>query len=210
MKRRFRNRVTFANVVALIALFVAIGGTGVASPVAQRAASIGGEVKKALKLGKSANRKANQALRAAKRAEQQASQVNAKAAPGPKGERGPSGRQGLTGPPGVKGDQGPEGPSALKAWANIGRDAQIIASSGNVSAQKRDDLGVGVIDVAIAGPRLDTCAFLASPTDYAREGDNTATFQVSQADDPGELRVTHTATLGFNLVHRGFSVAVFC
>jgi hypothetical protein len=60
-----RSHLTFANVVAMIALFVALSGTGFAAPVADTAASLGSSVKKALKIGKRADKTAKRALSAA-------------------------------------------------------------------------------------------------------------------------------------------------
>jgi hypothetical protein len=98
---------TFANVVALIALFVALNTTGFASPVVNTAASVGGTVKKALRLSKAADKNANRALGLAKQADKKASEAQAKVGPpGPIGAQGPKGESGAQGPKGDKGDTG--------------------------------------------------------------------------------------------------------
>jgi hypothetical protein len=73
-----------AMAVALLALCVALSGSAVADPIAQGAASLGANVKKALGLAKKADRRSKQALRLARR-------------PGP---QGPPGERGLQGPSG--------------------------------------------------------------------------------------------------------------
>ena len=81
-----------------------LGGTGVASPIADTAASLGSSVKKALKLSKSANNKADRALKLATEANQNAASVKAKGgAPGPQGAPGAPGAPGPPGPPGQGG-----------------------------------------------------------------------------------------------------------
>jgi hypothetical protein len=92
---RIRNRLTFANVVAVIALFIALGGSGMAQPVANTAANLGSSVKKALKLSKSANKNANKALSLARQANKNVSKVQSNgASQGPAGPPGPSGPAG--------------------------------------------------------------------------------------------------------------------
>jgi hypothetical protein len=76
---RLRARASFANVVAVIALFVALGGTSLADPVAHTAASVASDVKKALKLGKSAQKRAKAADKRAKAATAKALAADAKA-----------------------------------------------------------------------------------------------------------------------------------
>jgi len=85
-----------ALVVAVIALCVALSGSAIAEPVADSAASLASNVKKALKLAKAADKRSKQAL---SRAQRQGPQ-------GPKGETGP---QGLSGPQGPAGAAGPAG-----------------------------------------------------------------------------------------------------
>jgi hypothetical protein len=79
MLRRLRPRLTYANTMATIAVFIALGATGAADPIADGAASLGGRVGDALDLGKSAKKtakragkKASRALRTAKKADTRA------------------------------------------------------------------------------------------------------------------------------------------
>jgi hypothetical protein len=92
---RVRAQITFANVVAVLALFVALGSTGVADPVVHTA---GNNVKNALRLSKKADKKATRALRIARQAKKQAGTVRSQQSlPGPKGQ---TGDPGVAGPPG--------------------------------------------------------------------------------------------------------------
>jgi hypothetical protein len=110
MLRKLRQQLTFANVVACLALFIALGSTGVAAPFADTAASLGTSVKKALKVGKRADKKADRALKAAREANEKASNVAAKGgAAGPPGPPGAPGSKGDAGTPGLKGDKGEPG-----------------------------------------------------------------------------------------------------
>ena len=218
----FHKHFTFANMFAIIAVFVALGGTGVASPVVHTAASVGAQAKKALKLSKSADKKASQALTMAKDARQQASRVNAQStgAPGAKGDPGPQGSPGPQGQPGPKGDkgdrgeQGPRGPSDLAAYGNIGRNGEVHFVRGSLGhalvAQPR---GPGVTDVRFeTGINLEQCIFLASPTDSGSINEAGVRFplRVYGGDDNSERRVVHQANVNGNNDGRAFNFAVFC
>ena len=99
MFTKLRAQLTFANVVGLLALFIALGATGAAKPVANTAGSLGSSVKKAVGLSRKADRNARKALRLAKRANENASKVKAKGGPpGPRGVKGDLGQEGAPGP----------------------------------------------------------------------------------------------------------------
>jgi hypothetical protein len=89
---RLGKRLTFANVIALLALFVALGGTSFGRDAGTSAVS---GVKKALGLSKKADRNARKALTLARRADK-----NATAALAKPGLAGPSGTPGSAGAPG--------------------------------------------------------------------------------------------------------------
>jgi hypothetical protein len=107
--KRITSRLTFANVVATLALVLVVTTSGVAQPVAQTAGSLSKDVKKALGLSKKANRTAKKALARARRAEKVASGVTQQG--GLKGQKGDKGPQGDKGEQGATGPQGPIGPS---------------------------------------------------------------------------------------------------
>jgi hypothetical protein len=134
---RIRARLTYANVLATLALFVALGGTAVATPVADTAASLGSKVKRALKLGKQADKKARRANRTAKRALNQAQVANENAleaasqrgARGPTGPAGPRGAQGDQGNRGPTGGRGPTGPAGTTVLARLESSAAIVSET---------------------------------------------------------------------------------
>lgn len=72
-----RARLTYANVAATLALLIAIvgGGSAIAEPIADTAASVTGKVKQALKIGKQSKKSSKQALRTAKSAKKTADQA---------------------------------------------------------------------------------------------------------------------------------------
>jgi hypothetical protein len=71
---KLRGRLRYANVVATLALVVAVvgGGSAIAEPVAQGAASLTAKLTEALNLGKQSNQRSKRALRASKSARQTA------------------------------------------------------------------------------------------------------------------------------------------
>jgi hypothetical protein len=98
--------------MATLAVFIALGGTGMADPIAEGAVELGRNAKKVLRLVKRSDQNARKALTFAKRAERNSSRVRARAAlPGPKGDQGPPGARGLTGPAGNQGPSGAAGPT---------------------------------------------------------------------------------------------------
>jgi hypothetical protein len=95
LKHMRPGRPSAAMIVAVVAMFIALGSTGIASPTVQTAASLGKNVKKALKLGKSANKRSRRALTTARNANTTATQALAKAGQkGPKGDKGDTGARG--------------------------------------------------------------------------------------------------------------------
>jgi hypothetical protein len=104
---RHRRRLTFANVTALVALCLAVTSPAWSEPVAQTAATTGKKLKKALSLGKKADKRSKQALSTASKAQETAGQALAKGGP-----PGPQGATGATGATGAQGQQGAAGSPA--------------------------------------------------------------------------------------------------
>ena len=100
-----RPRLTFANVTAALALFIALGGTAFGEPATQAAVSTAKKLAKALKVANAADKRARQALTAANAA------LTTGGPPGPAGPAGPAGPTGATGATGATGSQGPGGPA---------------------------------------------------------------------------------------------------
>jgi hypothetical protein len=114
--RATRGRMTVANVIAFLALFVALGGSPLAAPAREAASSLGSQVKRALKIGRHADRTAARALTIAKRADAKASV----AVPGPVGAPGPAGPAGPAGATGAQGLRGAQGaPGSGLGYAGI-------------------------------------------------------------------------------------------
>lgn len=95
--------------LAVVGLLIGVGSSSVAAPLAKAPRSLAAEVKRALKLGKSADRKARKALVEAKKARSQA-------VPGPQGAPGAQGPQGAAGAAGAPGRAGSPG----KAGSGLG------------------------------------------------------------------------------------------
>jgi hypothetical protein len=119
--RRPRRSLSFSNVVAVIALFVALGGTSLGAPVREAAGSLASRVTKALRTSKHSDATAKKALRTARRA-----QAKADAVAGTPGPQGPAGRDGAAGKPGAAG-------------AALGYAAVEYCASGNCPDQNTVD-----------------------------------------------------------------------
>jgi hypothetical protein len=112
-------------VIATLAVFIALGGTGLATPVAHSAKSVSStvtnKVKRALTLSKRANKNAKKAISLAKVANDNALEVQKMRGPvGPVGPKGPQGDTGPRGPTGGRGPTGPTGTTVETRAANTG------------------------------------------------------------------------------------------
>lgn len=190
-----------------------IAATGAAKPAVQTAANLASNVKKALKLGKSADRKAGKALSTARRAEKRAAagKQGPAGAAGAQGERGTQASAGLTGQAGATGATGPQGATGL--WdvfeaTSIG----VVHRRGTGSGEGR--LSTGVFYVSFAPNDISGCAYVASvgsvtdgtpPALYA-----TVEQRTGQATDL-RLRAFNDAGAPIDPgAGNGFHVAVLC
>ena len=112
---RIRGKVTFANVVAVICLFVVLGGTSVAQPAVQAAATLitGGHIRDSTVTGRDVR---NSSLTGGdvRNGTLMADDFNPGQLPaGPTGQAGPAGPKGDAGPSGPAGPTGPTGPSGV-------------------------------------------------------------------------------------------------
>jgi hypothetical protein len=124
MFRRVRSRLSFANTVSLIALFVALGGTGYA----------------AVKLPKNSvgtTQLKNNAVTSGKVKNGALRRADFRAGDLPAGERGPAGANGTNGTNGVKGDKGDPAPPV--AYARVGADGTLEPSTTPVAQSKGVD-----------------------------------------------------------------------
>lgn len=104
-----------AAILAAVLAFATVGVPAIAQPIAATSASLAKNLKRAVRLGKAANKRSARAIQIARRAPGQ---------PGPQGVPGPAGTPGVKGDRGSKGDkgdqgiQGPPGVSGLEVVAN--------------------------------------------------------------------------------------------
>jgi hypothetical protein len=124
---RFRPRLTYANVVASIALFAALGGGAYAavSSIPGPGGIIHGCYKKRkgnLRLVPAGRRCARSELAIA------FSQTGPRGLKGSRGQKGATGAKGATGTPGAagaKGETGPQGPGATTFSTTVAEDAEV-------------------------------------------------------------------------------------
>ncbi|HEX8207537.1 MAG TPA: hypothetical protein VF587_15845 [Solirubrobacteraceae bacterium] len=128
-------RPTYANVVATLALFVALGGTGYAAASLPRnsvkAKQIASRAVGTAELKNNAVNSRKVRDGSLKRADFAANELPAGAA-GPQGPQGPQGVPGAKGDPGAQGGDGPTGPAGPTASASASnvKDAQLAPNNG--------------------------------------------------------------------------------
>jgi hypothetical protein len=176
---RIRGKVTFANVVAVICLFVVLGGSSVAQPAVQAAATLitGGHIKDSTVTGRDVR---NSSLTGGdvRNGTLMASDFNpgqllagpkGQAGPaGPKGDPGPAGAQGPAGLAGPKGDAGLSGPAGPTGPSGVVFSAQAVAP-GNSPTATTQFLTPGAQVSVAAGQKVHVVAnkafgTLASPS----------------------------------------------
>lgn len=129
MSARIRSRLTFANVISLIALFVALGGTGYAAITLPKNSVTSKTIKKGAvtnaKLGKNAVTSSKVKNGSLLKADFANGQLPA-GPQGPQGIQGPPGTNGTNGTNGTDGAQGPAGTAA--AYARVQADGTLLPS----------------------------------------------------------------------------------
>jgi hypothetical protein len=205
MKGKRRIRLTYANVVATLALFAALGGSSYA------AISITG---KQVRDGSLSGRDVHNATLTSKDVRDQSllaqdfkqGQLGA----GPQGAKGEPGVAGPAGPKGDKGDPGSNGAPATKLWIVADELGNIKASSGVTTAGPvKDDSSNGAYVVPFDRD-ISRCARIATiggdhvgvgaQEGFIRTELPTATAVKVQTVDEGGITLENTA----------FSLAVFC
>ena len=144
--------------LAIVGLLIGVGSSWGAAPLASSPQRLAAEVKRALKLGRSADRKARRALAEAKRARREAG-------PGP---QGPRGEQGPTGAGGAAGAAGTPGRAGAPGKPGSG-------------------LGYAQIEYCAASPCEDfnSVGWFSSDDTNSPGIDNTVNFQTDPAPPPG-------------------------
>ena len=210
MWTRVRSRLTYANVIASLALFLALAGGSYAALQIPRN-SVG--TKQLKRNAVTSPQVKNGSLMVGDFNASQRSLLRGPA--GPQGARGIEGPRGSTGPEGLQGPRGatgPEGPPAPRRWAEVREvngTLQLVNQSGGISFDQTD---VGV--------------FLMAPSGIVSPGGCTAT--VTPISNPGfDIRAstewssdprTTTASVVVRLVigqnndptDSDFNLAVFC
>jgi hypothetical protein len=124
MSARIKARLTFANVISLIALFVALGGTGYAAIKLPKNSVTSKTIKKGAvtnaKLGKNA-------VTSSKVKNGSLLKVDFAAGQLPAGAQGPQGIQGSPGTNGTNGTDGAQGPAGIAAaYARVAADGTLL------------------------------------------------------------------------------------
>jgi hypothetical protein len=136
--KRLRGRLTFANVVACIALFVALGGVGYAATSLPKNSVGTRQLKKA-------------AVTPAK-----LSKASKAVLTGPAGPKGDTGTAGPRGPEGTPGKPGEPGEPATALWAVVGENGELLHGSHAVSSS-------GTMPYLVTFDRdISSCAVAAS------------------------------------------------
>jgi collagen triple helix repeat protein len=149
-----RSHLTFANVVAALALFIALGGVSWAA-VSLPKASVGSRELKANAVGTrnvrdgsllASDFKAGELLRARKGDPGPKGDTGPKGDAGPKGAtgaKGAAGSAGPIGPPGSTGPAGPQGPSGVSGWTFKIKPLSIGGSPNHTPAEDEADCPAG-------------------------------------------------------------------
>jgi hypothetical protein len=171
---RLRPRLTYANVIASLALFLALAGgsyaalqipkNSVGNKQLKRNAVTSSKVKNGSLLVTDFNASQRSQLRGPTGA------TGATGARGPEGPRGATGPEGLSGPRGATGAEGPRGatgaagPPAPRRWAEVREvngTLEIVDQSGGISF---DQTGTGVFLLAPSGGvSVGGCTIAATP-----------------------------------------------
>lgn len=189
-RRRFR-RPGPALIVALLALAVALGGTGYAA-VSLPANSVGTE-----QLKNRAVTEQKVSLRSLRARDFAAGQIP----PGPRGVQGQPGPRGPTGAAGPAGPPGSSGGGATVLWAEVAQDGTLEANQGvtGVSHGGSGDYQATVArDVSKCAVTATTNTFAAQPSMVTATVLDAQTVEVQTFDPTG----SHA--------DQDFSLAIFC
>ncbi len=185
MPARLRPYLTYANVMATVAVFFALAGTSYAAIVIT-----GKNVKDGTLTGKDIRDRS----------------ITAKDVTGVVGPRGEQGPQGAPGP---QGPQGPQGHNATRLWAVVNADGSLARGSGVTSISGGPSAGVSNYRIDF-GRDITGCARIASLGTAGQtsspEGGSAFT---SIGFYPSEVSV-HTYGGAGGGQYRSFHLAVFC
>jgi hypothetical protein len=203
---RFRSRLSYSNVVATIAVFIALGGGAYAAS----SGGIGSGGKLVQCVGKGGKERAIPTGRSCKRGEKEVD-VNEQGVPGaigPQGNQGVQGKQGvqgIQGTPGATGMQGLKGDPGTPAvtfWAVFDGNGTVVRSSGLAG---QDMKGTGVYH-PFWNSGISTCSYSATLRNGAVAG---ATISADLGSFPDTVDV-HTFNAAQTAADEPFSIQVFC
>jgi hypothetical protein len=160
-------RLTYANVVSSLALFIALGGSSYAAIELKRnsvrSVHIAKGQVKAPDIGANAvdstRIKDGTLTRSDFAPGQVTPEPGQERAPAPAGPSGPAGPQGGPGPTGSRGGDGRDGADATRLWAAVTGEGTLVRSSGALSATK-DDTGRYVVRF---DRDVSQCSYQATP-----------------------------------------------
>jgi hypothetical protein len=192
MLDRFRSRITSAHVIAMLALFVALGGTGYAAVKLPKNSVGGSQIKKN---AVSSSKVKNGALLAA---DFKAGQLPA-GATGPQGPKGADGKNGTNGTNGTNGADGADGADGTaSAFARIDSTGTLIGgadqSEGITQSMIQHTAGASAAEVAGTGVYcIGGLGF--DPTSVSVSTDNTDVMPGAPSVTGGSLNFIPSAAI---------------
>jgi hypothetical protein len=201
-----RDRLTYANVMATLAVFVALGGTSYAALTIT-----GKNVKNGSLTGKDIKRSSLTTTQVKDgsllSADFKAGQLVA-GAPGPAGPAGPAGPQGPKGDTGAQGAQGDPGTSATALWAIVATDGTLVRGSHVAASVKK---ATGAYTVRF-DQNVRLCSYQATPGGTPENG---GAGPLGFVGTTGEFASTsgvwiNTYNSAGSLADVPFHLAVFC
>jgi hypothetical protein len=181
--KQLRRRLTFANVISCLALFVALGGASYAATQLPKNSVGSKQIKK-------------QAVTPAKLSKAAKSTLT-----GPTGPKGATGPQGPKGDKGDKGEKGESGAPATALWALVNSNGTLAHGSGVTSTQL---LGTGEYEVAF--PRnLTACSWQVT-----LDGDVLGMVATQIRFGNPDAVFVKTANGSGSVTSESFDIAVFC
>jgi hypothetical protein len=221
MRRLVRHRPSPAMVVALIALFVTLGGVGYAAVTLPRNSVGAAQLKKGAVTPPKVAKKTIALFRGQRGPRGAAGDRGPQGAQGPQGPvgaQGPSGAAGPAGPSGSAGPAGPTGPAGAPAttlFAAVFADGALepTQASGVVSAARLAP-GTGVYEV-IFNQNVRACAYTATigdPNPGGAAGNGSENGEISITGRNGNVNgvLVETYASSGAAGDRPFYVVVFC
>jgi hypothetical protein len=197
-----RARLTYANVTATVALFIALGGSSYAALQLPKA-SVGARQLKPNAVTSPKVKPGSLLLSDFSRSQR----TQLRGAPGPQGPQGPQGVQGTQGLPGQPGEP------ATKLFAYVNSEGSIAFQSG-VTGIATHTPGSGsytlTFNRSLAGCAVLTTSGRGFPTSAGNVTQNTAEANPNvSSGDPSVVQVSTFDTNNAN-ADRGFFIAAFC